>query len=273
MGPDGIPPIILSKCASVLYRPLHYLFCLTVKYGYLPNEWKIHKIIPIFKSGNHALVKDYRPISLLSTTSKVQIFNKTVSHISSMINPAQFGFLKNRSTTQQLILFLSNTFNNRHQLDVIYLDISKAFDSVSHSHLLLKLVTFNIGGEIWSWFKAYTTNRNQFVSINTIAILISSGVLQGNILGPLLFVLYMNDLPNAVKFSCSADDTTTYAPQVTLIFYRTMFTTSQTGAWHPISLFTPPKAITYILIKNSKPLTQLMDPPYLPSMNTKTLEY
>jgi len=216
MGPDGIPPIVLSKCASVLYRPLHHLFCLTVKYGYLPSEWNIHKVIPIFKSGDRTQVKNYRPISLLSITSKVLeriIFNKTITHISSMINLAQFGFLKNKSTTQQLILFLSNVFNNRHQLDVIYLDISKAFDTVSHSHLLSKLLSFNIGGEIWSWFRAYITNRYQYVSINnsnSCLLPVESGVLQGSILGPLLFIMYMNDLPNAVLFSkvfLFADDT------------------------------------------------------------------
>ena len=71
MGPDGISPIVLSKCASVLYRPFHYLSPLTLKYGYLPRDWKIHKIIPVFKSGDPTQVKNYRPISLLCNISKV----------------------------------------------------------------------------------------------------------------------------------------------------------------------------------------------------------
>ena len=82
-GPDNIPPIVLSKCASVLCKPLHYLFSLSLKYGYLPTDWKIHKIIPIFKSGDPTLVKNYRPISLLSNTSKVLkriIYDKIIDH-------------------------------------------------------------------------------------------------------------------------------------------------------------------------------------------------
>ena len=136
-----------------------------------------------------------------------------------MINPSQFRVLKNKSTTQQLILFLSNIFNSRHQLDVIYLDINNAFDTVSHSLLLSKLLSFNIGGEIWSWFCrkaenswqrivkchwACITNRYQYVSINnsnSCLLLVESGVPQGSILRPLLFIMCMNDLPDTVVFS------------------------------------------------------------------------
>ena len=169
MGPDGIPPILLSKCASVLYKPLHYLFNLTLKFGYLPCEWKVHKIIPVFKSGDPTHINNYRPISLLSNTSKVLeriLHDKIIGHVTSRINPAQFGFIQNHSSVQQLLLVLSDIFTSRHQLDIIYLDITKAFDTISHSHLLHKLRMFDIGGELWSWFLAYVTNRSQFVSIN-----------------------------------------------------------------------------------------------------------
>ncbi|MCY3929513.1 MAG: reverse transcriptase family protein [Acidobacteria bacterium] len=219
MGPDSIPPIVLLKCASVLYKPLHHLFSLTLKYGYLPRDWKIHKIIPVFKSGDPTQVKNYRPISLLSNISKVLeriIYNKLIDHVSCQINPAQFGFMQNRSTTQQLLLFLSNAFTAHHQLDTIYLDISKAFDTICHAHLLQKLSTFNISGNLWLWFKEYLTNRFQFVSINnsySYLLPVISGVPQGSILGPLLFILYMNDLPDAIHWSKAllfADDTKCY---------------------------------------------------------------
>jgi len=170
MGPDGIPPIALSNCASVLCKPLHHLFCLTLKYGYLPSEWKLHKIISVFKSRDCTQVKNYRPISLLSNVSKVLeriIYNKIIDHIAPQINPVQFGFLRNRSTTQQLLSFLSNVFNDCNQLDVIYLDICKAFDTVSHPHLLTTLSSFNIRCEIWLWFQAYITHQRQYVSINS----------------------------------------------------------------------------------------------------------
>ena len=113
MGPDGIPPILLSKCASVLYIPLHYLFNLTLKFGYLPCEWKVHKIIPVFKSGDPNHINNYRLISLLSNTSKVLeriLHDKIIGHVTSRINPAQFVFIQNHSSVQQLLLVLSDTF-------------------------------------------------------------------------------------------------------------------------------------------------------------------
>ena len=91
MGPDGIPPIVLSKCASVLYKPFHYLFSLVLKYSYLPSDWKIHRIIPVFKSGDPTQIKNYQPISLLCNISKVLkriIYNKLIDHVACQINPA-----------------------------------------------------------------------------------------------------------------------------------------------------------------------------------------
>jgi len=120
MGSDGIPSIVLQRCATALYQPLSQLFNLTLQSSNLPREWKIHKIIPIFKSGDPTLAKNYRPISLLSVTSKVLeriIYNKIVDHVSVSINPVQFGFMHNRSTTQQLLLFLHNAFSSRNQFD------------------------------------------------------------------------------------------------------------------------------------------------------------
>ena len=119
----------------------------------------------------------------------------------------------NRSTTQQLLLFLHNAFSSLDQFDAIYLDISKAFDSVSHSYLLSKLHNFNISGSLWLWLQAYLSTRFQFVSIiNCYSNLLSveSGVPQGSILSPLLFIMFMNDLPNFITDSEAllfADDT------------------------------------------------------------------
>jgi len=121
--------------------------------------------------------------------------------------------MHNRSATQQLLLFLHNVFSSQNQFDAIYLDISKAFDSVSHSYLLSKLSYFNISGSLWLWLQAYLSNRYQFVSLNNChsdLLPVISGVPQGSILGLLLFIMFMNDLPNVLTSSKTllfADDT------------------------------------------------------------------
>ena len=140
LGIDGIGPKILMNCAESVFRPLCHLFNLSLSSSAIPNEWKIHRIVPIFKSGDRSSISNYRPISLLCNVSKVLehiIFNKIIHHITISISPTQFGFLQRRSTIQQLILFLNdihNAVSNGHQTDVIYLDFKKAFDSIPHSY-------------------------------------------------------------------------------------------------------------------------------------------
>ena len=215
-GIDRIAPKVLHSCAGPLCEPLHHLFSMSLRHATLPSSWKIHKVIPIFKAGDHCSVRNYRPISLLSNTSKVLerlIYNKIITHISKYISCSQFGFTKNCSTLQQMLIFLDYIINSPSQTDVVYFDISKAFDTVSHAILLNKLWSAGITGTLWAWFREYLTDRYQRVCINNCysdLLPVLSGVPQGSILGPVLFLIYINDMTSYIHQSQLlnfADDT------------------------------------------------------------------
>ena len=219
MGIDGIGPKLLKHCALALYKPIHHLFMLSISHFYVPKDWRLHLITPIHKSGDKSSVKNYRPISLLCTISKVLekiIYDKIISFVSQSISPLQFGFRPKHSTLQQLLLFVNSiceSFSSKSQTDVIYLDFKKAFDSVAHNELLVKLWSFGNTGNLWWWFRGYPSSRHQCVIINhciSDPLPVISGVPQGSIFGPLLFLIFINDLPTTVSSShvfLFADDT------------------------------------------------------------------
>ena len=141
-GPDGILVRVLKCCSSVLANPIKHLFSQCILQSYLPKEWKIHQIVPVFKSGDRSSVKNYRLISFLCCISKVLeriIHDKVYDFIDeTFVSKQQFGFTKHRSTLKQLLIFLMSITEitaNSHLADVLYVDIRKAFDSVPHNEL------------------------------------------------------------------------------------------------------------------------------------------
>ena len=222
-GPDEIPPIFIKNCMQSLEEPLLRLFNSSLSRGVFPDSWKRNFVQPIFKFGDKHDIKNYRPIAIISTIPKLfdSIVSKRLTDIVlDKIIPEQHSFLQGRSTVTNLITyctFIHEAFESLMQVDSIYIDFSKAFDSININRLLDKLWNFGITGTLHNWFQSFLLYRKQsvrYADAKSSFVNALSGVPQGSHVGPILFIIYINDFTESPKFAnalCYADDVKLFA--------------------------------------------------------------
>ena len=220
-GPDGISPRVIKECIHYIVNPLCDIFNMSLCTGIVPDKLKIAKIVPLFKKDNPAHFENYRPVALLSIFAKLLerlMYNRLYDFLTkqNILIHEQFGFRKNYSTSLSVICFTDYILQEIDKGNFccgVFMDLSKAFDTIDHHILLEKLYLYGIRGVSLQWFNSYLSDRKQYVVVDGVEsshLDVNLGVPQGSVLGPLLFLIYVNDIINCssiMKFSLFADDT------------------------------------------------------------------
>lgn len=222
-GPDQVSPKILKELHAVIAPILQTIFQSSLSTGEVPKEWKDANVAPIYKKGPKHIAANYRPVSLTCICSKLMehiIASQVMSYLSehNILSDRQHGFRAKRSCETQLLGFiqdLQSKADKGTQTDAVVLDFSKAFDKVAHNKLIYKLGKYGIRGQTLKWIEEWLHNRKQQVVVDgkkSSSSGVTSGVPQGSVLGPILFLVYINDLPSSVKSETRlfADDTILY---------------------------------------------------------------
>ena len=213
-----IPNYLIKIASNLLSTPLTNLFNESIKSGIVPDIFKISKVTPVFMTGAVTHPGNYRPIAVLSPFAKILgrlVYNQLSRFLEkkNILSKHQFGFRKNYSTEQAILELTDNLkmkIDNNEAICNIFLDLSKAFDTVNHQILLQKLYRYGIRGVPLQWFKSYLESRTQNVKVENAK---SNPLSQGSTLGPLLFLIYINDTPNCLEkanIRTFADDTTLF---------------------------------------------------------------
>ena len=223
-GMDGLSPRVLLEAAESLAEPVTMIMNKTLDEGTLPQRWKDAEVTPIFKKGKKSTPGNYRPVSLTSVLCKVTesiIRDHIMDHLyrNKLLTDCQHGFVRSRSCITQLLECLdawTDMLDQGGNIDVVYMDYAKAFDKVAHERLLHKLKGYGITAQLVEWIRSFLSGRRQRVKVNGETSKwaeVLSGVPQGSVLGPVLFVCYINDLPEEIHTSAKlfADDTKVYA--------------------------------------------------------------
>jgi hypothetical protein len=214
-GPDGIQPSTLKNCSDSLHVPLAILFTKSFTEGVVPTEWKLAAVVPVYKNkGQRTDPNQYRPISLTSCVGKIMekiINDALLQHLmgNELIVDNQFGFLPHHSTTDQIALLLHELLaatTTKKSVVACFLDLAAAFDSVPHPAILQKLPAYGVRGRLFRWIESYLSFRTQYVVVDRSSspiAQVSSGVPQGSVIAPTLFLLFINDLCHSLSANTS----------------------------------------------------------------------